>query len=86
MPFLFLFLSLFYYYYYYYYYLKSTPYFLFVHVLHFFEHKILRYALRCHNWLVNSGEMVIYAFLLEFFSPYNQKHVTSKSRSCDKKL
>ena len=24
-----------------------------------------------HDWLVNSGEMVIYAFLLEFFSSYN---------------
>ena len=39
-----------------------------------------------HDWLLNGGEIVIYAFLLEFFSPYNQKHVTSRSRSCDKKL
>ena len=29
-----------------------------------------------HDWLINSGEMVIYVFLLEFFNPYNQKHVT----------
>ena len=36
--------------------------------------------------IVNSGEMVIYVFLLEFFSPYNQKHMTSRSRSCDQKL
>ena len=39
-----------------------------------------------HDWLVNSGEMVIYAFLLGFFIPYNQKNVTSNSRSCDQKL
>ena len=29
--------------------------------------------------------MVIYIFLLEFFSPYNQNHVTSKSRAYDQK-
>ena len=28
--------------------------------------------------------MVIYAFLLGFFSPYNQKNVNSKSRACVK--
>jgi len=28
-----------------------------------------------------SGEMIIYAFLLRYFSPYNQTNVTSKSRS-----
>ena len=39
-----------------------------------------------HDWLINSSEMVIYAFLLGFFSPFNQKHVTSRSRSCDQKL
>ena len=39
-----------------------------------------------HDWLINSGEMVIYVFLLGFFSPYNQKHVTSRSRSYDQKL
>ena len=38
-----------------------------------------------HDWLINSGKMVIYVFLLGFFSPYNQKHVTLKSRLCDKK-
>ena len=38
-----------------------------------------------HDWLVNSGEMVIYAFLNKFKSD-NQKHVTSRSRSCDQKL
>ena len=31
---------------------KTTPYFLFVHVLHFHEHKILWYALRC-SWLAS---------------------------------
>ena len=38
-----------------------------------------------HDWLINSGEMIIYAFLLGFFSPYNQKYATSRSRSrsCD---
>ena len=30
--------------------------------------------------------MVIYAFLLEFSNPNNQKHVTLKSRSCYQKL
>ena len=39
-----------------------------------------------HDWLINSSEMVIYAFLLGFFSPYNQKHVTIRSKSCDQKL
>ena len=39
-----------------------------------------------YDWLVNSSEMVIYAFILRFFSPYDQKHVTSKSRTCDQKL
>ena len=40
-----------------------------------------------HDWLINSGEMIIYAFLLVFFSPYNQKYATSRSRSrsCDYK-
>ena len=37
------------------------------------------------DWLVNSGEMVIYAFLNKFKSD-NQKHVTSRSRLCDQKL
>jgi len=27
--------------------------------------------------------MIIYAFFLGFFSAYNQKNVTSKSRACD---
>jgi len=27
--------------------------------------------------------MIIYAFHLEYFSSYNQKHMSSKSRSCD---
>ena len=31
-----------------------------------------------HDWLVNSGEMIIYAFLNKFKSD-NQKHVTSRS-------
>ena len=38
-----------------------------------------------HDWLVNSDEMVIYAFSLSS-SPNNQKHVTSRSRSSDQKL
>ena len=38
-----------------------------------------------HDWLVNSGEMVIYAFLNKFKSN-NQRHVTSRSRSSDQKL
>ena len=37
-----------------------------------------------HDWLVNSGEMVIYAFLNKFKSD-NQKYVISRSRSCDQK-
>ena len=32
-----------------------------------------------HDWLVNSGEMVIYSFLKRFKSD-NQRHVTSRSR------
>ena len=38
-----------------------------------------------HDWLVNSGEMVIYAFLNKNKSN-NQRHVTSRSRSSDQKL
>ena len=38
-----------------------------------------------HNWLVNSGEMIIYAFLKRFKSN-SQRHVTSRSRQSDKKL
>ena len=38
-----------------------------------------------HDWLVNSGEMVIYAFLNKLKSD-NQMHVTSRLKSCDKKL
>ena len=39
-----------------------------------------------HDWLVNNGEMVIYAFFLGFLSSYNKKHVTSRLISCDPKL
>ena len=35
-----------------------------------------------HDWLVNSGEMVIYAFLKRFKSD-SQRHVTSRSRQSD---
>ena len=59
----------------------------------FFYCTLLVETLKCilcgkdvYDWLVNSSEMVIYAFLLRFFSPYDQKHVTSKSRTCDQKL
>ena len=38
-----------------------------------------------HDWLVNSGEMVIYAVLNKFKSN-NQKHAISKSRLSDQKL
>ena len=36
-----------------------------------------------HDWVVNSGKIVIYAFLNKFKSD-NQKHVTSRSRQSDK--
>ena len=35
-----------------------------------------------HDWLVNIGEMVIYAFLKKFKSD-SQRHVTSRSRQSD---
>ena len=38
-----------------------------------------------HDWLMSSGEMVIYVFLKRFKSN-SQRHVTSRSRQSDKKL
>ena len=38
-----------------------------------------------HDWLINSSEMVIYAFLNKFKSD-NLRQVTSRLRSCDQKL
>ena len=38
-----------------------------------------------YDWLMNSGDMVIYAFIKKFKSN-NQKHVTSRLRQSDQKL
>ena len=50
-------------------------------VLHLTEHGFYNLHIGVHDWQVILVRWLFMPFLLGFYSPYNQKNVTSKSRS-----
>ena len=55
----------------------NTLFYLAMQVLHLSEHNFYNLHTCVHDWRSsNSGEMIIYAFLLGFSSPYDQNNMT----------